>query len=156
MRCYFWGCNNLQDRDTRGNGITSFAIPDWGVQYRAAQFGTATECEYGAFLALLQFVEKNPKIFEGMKLEIFTDASAVVYQVNRQSPVPPAEARFWAVVRRFRSKRPFELCWVPQDQNRACGGVLDLAPFKMKDKLVFPRLEPKTPIRELKRDDPRF
>ena len=67
MRCFFWGTNNRPDRDTRGAGITSFAIPDWGVQFRAAQFGNATECEYGALLALLAFIEENPKVFEGVK-----------------------------------------------------------------------------------------
>ncbi|HUU46976.1 MAG TPA: hypothetical protein VM118_14710 [Acidobacteriota bacterium] len=148
MRCFFWGTNNLPDRDVRGAGITSFAIPDWGVQFRAAQFGTATECEYGALLALLAFIEKNPKVFEGVKLELYSDAAAVIYQVNRRNPVPPAEARFWALVRRFRVKRPFELCWVPRDQNRAHEGILGVAPLKLDGDLKFPAIEPaRSPLR---------
>ncbi len=141
MRCYFWGTNNHAERDHRGNGVLSFAIPDWGVQFRAAQAGTATECEYGGLLALLHFVVTNPRVFEKMNLEILSDAAAVVYQVNRQTPVPPAEARQWALVRRLRDKRPFDLIWIPSEQNPAIHGVLDLAPLKMKTPLIFPSIE---------------
>jgi hypothetical protein len=156
MRCFFWGSNNQADRDTRAAGVTSFAIPDWGVQFRAAQFGSAIECEYGAILALLAFIEKNPKVFEGVKLEFYTDAAAVVYQVNRKQPVPPSEARFWSLIRRFRVKKPFELCWVPRNQNRAYDGVLGVAPLKLDTDLKYPTIEPKRPQRPAKDKNPLF
>lgn len=141
MRCYFWGTNNHAERDQRGSGVLSFAIPDWGVQFRSAHAGTATECEYGGLLALLHFVGTNPRVFEKITLEILSDAAAVVYQVNRKTPVPPAEARHWALVRRLRERRPFDLIWIPSEQNPAIHGVLDLAPLKMKTHLVFPSIE---------------
>jgi len=142
MRCYFWGTNNRPLREERALGVVSFAIPDWGVQFRAARTGDATECEYAALLALLRFVENNKSAFEGTRLEFYTDASAVVYQVNRHTPVLPAQARQWSLARRLRTLFPFELGWIPKEQNRAFSGVLELAPYQMKRSLQYPKLDP--------------
>ncbi|MEW5701868.1 MAG: hypothetical protein AB1792_06530 [Candidatus Zixiibacteriota bacterium] len=141
MRCYFWGTNNRTDRAQRGRGVISFAIPDWGVQFRAAQIGTASECEYSALLSLLRFVENNPRVFEGKKLAICTDAAALVYQVNRKLPVAPSEVNLWERVTTWRDRVPFELVWVPSEQNAAIGGVLDLAPMTLKKPLSHTHLD---------------
>ena len=143
MRCYFWGTNNRADRAQRGRGVISFAIPDWGVQFRAAQVGTASECEYGALLSLLRFVETNPKVFEGKKLAVCTDAVALIYQMNRRLPVGSAEASMWERVSAVRHRLPFELVWVPAEQNAAIGGVLDLAPVTLKNPITHAHLDPK-------------
>lgn len=153
MRCYFWGTNNRKDRDERGRGVISFAIPDWGVQFRAAQPGNATECEYAALLALLRFIESNNTPFEGVGLQIYSDAAAVVYQVNRNSEVPPEQVRQWALARRVRSHRPFDLGWVPRDQNRAFDNLLNLAPITLKTSLHFPVMEAQSLSDERLRND---
>lgn len=131
MRCYIWGTNNRTDRAQRGRGVASFAIPDWGLQYRVAQDGTATVCEYAALLALLRFVEDNPKAFEGQRLEVLTDAGALIEHLNQRMPVGPEELKVWTLVRALKEKVPFELSWVAPEQNRAITGVLDMAPLKM-------------------------
>ena len=141
MRCYFWGTNNLSVRDKRGRGVASFTIPDWGVQFRTAHEGTASECEYAALLALLRFVENNPRVFEGKKLEVFSDAVALVQKVNRRVPPEPAEAKSLALVRVFRNRIPFELAWVPPEQNCAIRGVLDLAPLNTKTPIQYTTID---------------
>jgi len=143
MRCYFWGINNQSDRNRRGRGIISFAIPDWGVQFRAAQAGTAAECEYTALLSLLRFIETNPRVFEEKRLVICTDAVALVYQVNRKLPVGPGEAKMSELVRTLRNRISFELVWVPTEQNCAINGVLDSAPLTLKNPITYAHLDRK-------------
>ena len=145
MRCYFWGTNNQPDRNGRGRGVISFAIPDWGLQYRAAQEGTAAECEFAALLALLRFTQSNPRLFEGKTLELFTDAVTLVYQLNRQAAASPAETKLLALVRAVRQRIPFKLAWVPIEQNAAIQGVIDLAPLTMNAPITYAPFERKHP-----------
>jgi len=137
MRCYIWGTSNLENRDQPGNGILSFAIPDLGIQYRAAHRATASECEYLAILALLNFVSNNPKIFTQQKLDIYTDAVLPVYQVNKKAPVPTSVERYCRIIHRFRATHQLALGWVPKEQNMAYTGVLDLPPLKTQTKIAL-------------------
>ncbi len=130
MRCYVWGSNNKSQRDDVGNGIISFAIPDFGIQFRARHPGTAAECEYVALLGLLNFANNNPKLFERHSLEVYTDAVSLVYQVNRKAAVPASLARHVKIIDLFRERHKLSIGWVPRDENRAFTGVLDLAPVK--------------------------
>ena len=136
MRCYTWGTNNSENRDQPGNGILSFAIPDLGVQYRAAHVGTASECEYLAIMALLNFVNDNPKIFTRQKVEIYTDAVLPVYQVNRKAPVPASVERYCKAIQRLRLQSQLTVGWVPKEQNLAFIGVIDLPPLKTQTKIA--------------------
>ena len=143
MRCYIWGTNNLEDRREPGRGVIAFVLPDWGIQYRAASVGSALGCEYGALLAFLQFARDNPKVFEGQRVEICSDSVAMVEQVSRRIPVGPAELKDWTLVRTLRTHVPFDLVWIPPDQNRAIEGVLDLAPRRDRIELRQTPLEPR-------------
>jgi hypothetical protein len=136
MRCYIWGTNNRIQRDDVGNGIVCFAIPDFGIQFRSRHPGTAAECEYVALLGLLNFANNNPKLFERHTLEVYTDAVALVYQVNRREAVPPSLERHVKIIELFRQKHKLSIGWVPRDENRAYTGVLDLAPLKTKFKIA--------------------
>lgn len=130
MRCYIWGTNNCEDRAQAGKGVASFAIPDWGLQFRVVQDGNASICEAAALLALLRFAENNPKVFESQKLEIYSDSSQFVEQLNGRVPVDPSLKTAYLAIRSLREKLRFELLWVPTDQNRAIEGILDLPPLK--------------------------
>ena len=141
MRCFVWGTNNYQERDRVGNGVVSFAIPDLGIQFRSRHPGTAAECEYVALLGLLNFANNNTKLFEQHKLEVYTDAVSLVYQVNRKAAVPPALAKHVTLIDQFREKHRFTIGWVPKDENRAFTGVLDLAPLKTKTRISLGSVE---------------
>jgi hypothetical protein len=130
MRCYIWGTNNHEDRSMEGMGVACFAIPDWGLQFRAAQDGNASVCETAALLALLRFAEGNPKVFEGHNLEIYSDSSQFVEQLTGQASVDPTLVKSHLLIRSLREKIRFELSWIPSDQNRAIEGILDLPPLK--------------------------
>lgn len=132
MRCYIWGTNNRENRAEVGRGAACFVIPDWGLQFRVAHAGGTLECEFAALLALLRFVENNPKAFEGQRLEVLTDASQIVEHVNGRAPLDQAQQPTIALIRSIRERIRFELSWVPTDQNRAIDGVLELPPLKTK------------------------
>ncbi len=132
MRCYIWGTNNHEDRACEARGVASFAIPGWGLQFRAVQEGSASACEAAALIGLLRFIENNPKVFEGERVEILTDASQLVEQLTGKLPTDPHLRSVFAIIRTVREKVRFELAWVPPDQNRAIEGVLDLPPLKTK------------------------
>lgn len=132
MRCYIWGSNNHQDRAQEGRGVSCFAIPDWGLQFRAVQDGNALTCEAAALLGLLRFVENNPKVFEGERVEILTDASQLVEQLTGKLPIDASLRHAYAAIRTLRERIRFDLAWIPPDQNRAIDGVLELPPLKTK------------------------
>ncbi len=132
MRCYIWGTNNREDRTEEGKGVACFAIPDWGLQFRVVQDGTAATCEAAALIALLRFAENNPKLFEGQLLEVLSDASLLVEQLNGRMSIDSLQVKPLLMIKALREKIRFELSWVPPDQNRAIEGILDLPPLKAK------------------------
>jgi hypothetical protein len=145
MRCYIWGTNNREDRSEAGRGAACFVIPDWGLQFRVAQEGSTLVCEFAALLALLRFAENNPKAFEGQRLEILTDASQLVEQVNGRAPLDPAQQPVMTLIRSIRERIRFELSWVPPDQNRAIDGVLELPPLKTKFEIQHTSISKRPP-----------
>lgn len=132
MRCYIWGSNNQSDRTQEGRGVSCFAIPDWGLQFRAVQDGNAATCEVAALLGLLRFIENNPKVFEGDRIEVMTDASQLIDQLTGKLPLDQQLRNPFAAIRTIREKIRFDLTWIPPDQNRAIEGVLELPPLKTK------------------------
>lgn len=145
MRCYIWGTNNCENRAEAGRGAACFVIPDWGLQFRAAQEGSAIVCELAALLALLRFVENNPKVFEGQRLEVMTDASQLVEQLNGRAPLDPSQQRSFALISSLRERVRFEIAWVPPDQNRAIAGVLDLPPLKTRFQIQHAAVSKRSP-----------
>jgi hypothetical protein len=87
-------------------------------------------------LAFLRFAQDNPKVFEGQRIEVCSDSVAMVEQISRRLPVGPAELKDWTLVRALRSHVPFDLVWIPPEQNRAIEGVLDLAPRRDRIELA--------------------
>ena len=145
MRCYVWGSNNKSQRDDVGNGIISFAIPDFGIQFRSRHPGTAAECEYVALLGLLNFANNNPRLFERHTLEVYTDAVSLVYQVNRKAAVPSSLDRHVKIIDLFRERHKLSIGWVPREENRAFTGVLDLAPLKTDAKISLASVDQRAP-----------
>lgn len=132
MRCYIWGSNKSHDRAHYSRGVSCFAIPDWGLQFRAVQDGNASTCETAALVGLLRFIENNPKVFEGERIEVFTDASQLVEQLGGQAAIEPQLRSAYSQIRSIRERIRFDLSWVPPEQNRAIDGVLELPPLKAK------------------------
>lgn len=118
MRCYFSSEKSGQPDDP-GPGIVSFVIPEMKITFRARYNGTAAECEYASLLALLEFVEINPKVFEGKVLEVFGDSFAVVNQVNEHLLCRKELENFRAVALKMRERIPYTIEWISPAENPA-------------------------------------
>lgn len=118
MQCYFSSIKPGQP-DEPGAGFVSFVIPELKITFRARYQGTAGECEYASLLALLEFVEINPRVFENKTLEIFGDSFSVVSQVNDRRDCAQGLENFRNVALLLKRRIPYTIGWVPPADNPA-------------------------------------
>jgi ribonuclease HI len=120
MRCYFYACKPGPP-EKAGDGMVSFCLPELNITFRARYRGTSASCEYAALLALLEFVEINPKLFEGRTLEVFGDSFLVINQVNDRLYCHKELEPLRNLAAGYRNRIPFVLNWVPAAENPAQG-----------------------------------
>ena len=130
MKCFVYGNNLDEDRACKSQGIVAFAVPDIGLMFKGRFIGTQSECEYMSLLTFLRFVEQNPKVFSTAKLDILSDAAAMVFQIVGKVPETVLAGRYLPAVRHFQDKISFSLHWIPPQDNSAFEGILDLPPLK--------------------------
>jgi hypothetical protein len=118
MHCYF-SSEKKGPPDEPGSGYVSFVIPELKITFRARYHGTASACEYASLLALLEFVEINPQVFDGKALEVFGDSFAVVNQVNDRLRCARELENFRNVAQLMRQRIPFTLEWISLADNPA-------------------------------------
>jgi hypothetical protein len=126
MKCYFFGSNLHADKLTKNRGIISFAIPDYGVMFRAQYEGNRYECEYAAAIALIRFLQLNEEPFKGKSIKLHTDSPIVVYQVNNRISTTRTLQRFRDLIFFYKRKMNFELVWVPASMNRASNPIAEI------------------------------
>lgn len=127
ISCYFHGTNLHHEKLAVNKGIVSFAVPDYGVLFRAQHVGNRYECEYAAGMALIRFMQLNQSHFTGKGIKLLTDSPIVVYQVNNKIITAPSLVRFRDVLLFYKRKLGFELTWIPTTMNRAEMGLTDIA-----------------------------
>ncbi len=127
MNCYFYGSNLHDEKLVTNRGVISFAVPDYGVMFRAQYEGNRYECEYAAGIALIRFMQLNQQHFTKRGIKLMTDSPIVVYQVNNRLAATGSLLRFRDLILFYRRKFGFELKWVPTQMNRAQSGLADIA-----------------------------
>ena len=130
MRCYFNGSVHGTDQLARQSGTVSFAIPDIGVVFRSRWAGNLLECQYAALLSLLQFIESNAKVFKNKEIQIFTDASVVVYHLTKETFIFNSVKPYYRMVQSYKAKFDFSIRWIPEKENAAYQGLTDTPPLK--------------------------
>jgi hypothetical protein len=118
MQCYFSSHKPGQPLDI-ADGTVSFAIPELDITFRARYRGTKAACEYGALLALLEFVDINPKVFHNRTLEIFGDSFTVINQVNNKMLCRKDLESFRNSALILRQRIPYTLGWIDLLENPA-------------------------------------
>jgi len=118
MKCYFYS-HALEDPQQRGLGVVSFIVPELNVSFRAKYMGTEIECYYAALLALLEFAEINPQLFEKKILQIYSDSLLLVGQVNMQLNCSRGLEPFLHRTLAYKKKVPFSLAWITRRENPA-------------------------------------
>jgi ribonuclease HI len=119
MQCFFYGTTRQEDSIGGHNGVVSFSIPDLGIVFRAQFTGNPVECEYASLLALLEFIEINPHLFQNRTVEIFGDSFEVVNQVNLQMICQKDLEPYRNMALVYKKKIPYSLNWIPEKENPA-------------------------------------
>jgi len=130
IKCFITAKTNSQDKSVRQNGLVSFAIPDWGILFRAFCVGSYYQLEYMSLLSLLRFVELNRPAFENQKIDIYSTSSILVYQVSQNAFCQKEIAKHKNLVIAYKNIIDFSINWIPQSENRAESGMMDLPPLK--------------------------
>jgi hypothetical protein len=130
IKCFITAKVKQADKSLRQNGLVSFAIPDWGILFRASYVGSYYELEYMSLLSLLRFVELNRPAFENHKIDIYSTSSILVYQVSQNAFCQKEIERHKNLAVAYKNIIDFSLNWIPQSENRAETGMLDLSPLK--------------------------
>jgi hypothetical protein len=131
IKCYFSAKTPEKDRTKKQYGLICFAIPGVGVVYKTRNYGSQYELEYISFLSLLRFIEVNRKAFENQKINIMCSSPLLVYQLNENSGCLNEVRQYRHLALLYKRKLDFSLSWVPEDENRAQNGMMELPPLKV-------------------------
>ncbi len=127
MNCYFHGTNLHHEKLSGNKGVISFAVPAYGVIFRAQHEGNRYECEYAAGIALIRFMQLNQSHFAGKGIKLLTDSPIVVYQVNNKITATQNLLRYRDLLLFYKRKLGFDLTWIPATMNRAEMGLDEMA-----------------------------
>ena len=144
MKCFVSVKTLLKDKEKEQDGLISFAIPDLGVLFKIRHFGSYYELEYKSLLALLRFVEANDKAFRNQKLNVLSSSPLLIYQMNENSLCQKEVEPYRNLALVYKRKMKFSLSWVPEIENRALNGMMDLPPLKNSLDLKFDDLQKKS------------
>jgi hypothetical protein len=141
MQCFVSVKTLLRDKEKKQNGLISFAIPDLGILFKTRDFGSHYELEYRSLLALLRFIEANEQAFRSQKLNVLSSSPLLVYQMNESSLCQKEVRIDRNLALAYKRKLKFSLSWVPEGENRALSGIMDLPPLKNSLDLRFDELQ---------------
>lgn len=130
IRCFISVKTLLPNKEKKQNGLIGFAIPDLGVLFKERYFGSHYELEYVSLLVLLHFIELNHKAVEGQKINILCSSPLLVYQMSENRACQKEVERYRNLALAYKRKLQFSLSWVPESENRAQNGMMDLPPLK--------------------------
>ena len=117
MKCFFYGKVREQENHRKFNGFISFSISDLELVFRAQFKGTEVECQYASLLALLEFIELNPNLFEKRQIEIYGDSFLVIHQVNMKLVCHKEYEPYRNMALSYKRKIDYSLNWIPKNEN---------------------------------------
>jgi hypothetical protein len=116
MELYFGSMEGMND-DARQHNLVTFNIPDLGVNFKAPFPADSMTLEYAALLTLLEFIDINPQLFSNRALELFSDNSELVSQVNNCRVSEKDLIPLLQKALQYRSKLKFSINLSPPSDN---------------------------------------
>jgi hypothetical protein len=144
LKCFISAKTKEGDKQKRQNGLVSFAIPDLGVLFKSKCSGSFFELEYISLLSLLRFIEMNYKAFENQKISILCSSPILVYQLSENTLCQEEIRQHRNLAFAYKKKFDFSISWVPESENRAQNGMMDLPPLKNSFEFNFEDIQKKT------------
>jgi hypothetical protein len=117
MNCYFYGNTRVQHSAVGHNSVVAFSVPDLNIVFKAQYKGNQIETEYASLIALLEFIELNPKLFTNRQIRILSNNPTVVNQVNFNLDCSKELEPYRNLAIQYRRKLGYSLGWVPRDAN---------------------------------------
>ena len=121
MNCYFYGATREKESILGHNGVVAFSVPELNLIFKAQIKGNQAEVGYASLIALLEFIELNPNLFQKRKIQIYGDSSMVVHQVNFNLVCAKELEPYRNLVLQYKRKITWTLGWVSKEENRAYG-----------------------------------
>ncbi|MCJ7508589.1 MAG: hypothetical protein MUO85_07660 [candidate division Zixibacteria bacterium] len=87
--------------------------------FKTRHFGSSFECEYISLLALLAFIEKNPKMFSQQKIRIYTENPLIVHQMNKRASCSQDLEHHRDRALNYKERFCYSINWIPSHENRA-------------------------------------
>jgi hypothetical protein len=143
LKCYISSKSIQQNREKKQIGLVSFAIPDLGILFKARYVASHYELEYVSLLALARFIETNSNAFKRQKLSILCSSSMLVYQMTQNSLCQREVEKHRNLALAYKKKYDFSLSWVPESENPAQNGMIDLPPVKSQYNFNFEDIQKK-------------
>ncbi len=143
LKCYISAQTRLKNKEKSQTGLVGFAIPDLGVLFKARYLGSHYQLEYVSLLALARFIESNGSAFKGQKLSFHCSSPLLVYQMTQKSLCQKEVERYRDLALAYKRKLDFSLSWVPESQNPAQNGMMELPPVKTQIDFNFDEIQKK-------------
>ncbi len=125
MDCYF-GAYPLPEHNPLGkSALVLFHIPEVGIRFKAPFDAVDTDhSDLASLLALLEFIDLNPKYFSNKHFQIFGNNLTLINQLNGREVMPEQFRHLLDKASRYRAKYHFSLEWVPARDNTAYDTLL--------------------------------
>ncbi len=120
IKCYVSG-KPIPNRP--GEGILSFAVPEYGVLFRCGVEGRRADMELVAFLTFLRFAEHNFEIFKTKEIHIFTDFPILVYMMNGGAVMGGGAEAIKQQADKYARGLQYAVKWIDEKANRAIQSV---------------------------------
>ncbi|MDF1545499.1 MAG: hypothetical protein P1R58_10390 [bacterium] len=106
-------------------GMILFAIPDYGIQFRCRAEGEMIDLEFGAFFALVKFIEKNLGAEKISAIRVHSSNPEFIFAFTGNSKHMPPDSERFKLVRQQNRKISTTIGYLPPEKNKAFISVAD-------------------------------
>jgi hypothetical protein len=118
LKCYVSG---RPLPNSPGQGVISFAVPDYGLLFRSLTAGNHPDLEIAALISFLRFAAFNREVFGDRRLRIYSDHPPLAEMLKgKPGAAHSAPAREAA---QYARQLHYTVEWIGRDLNRAAASV---------------------------------
>ena len=112
-------------REGFGRGVIQFAVPDYGIVFKCLAEGTSVDLEFGAFFALLKFVETSLATEKIGHLHILSSSPEFVFAFTGQSGHLIQGSSRYQLLKQHAKKLRFDVAYIEPCQNQTRVSLVD-------------------------------
>jgi hypothetical protein len=120
MDCYFGAYPLPEDNPLGKSALVLFHIPEIGIRFKAPFNAVDNDhSDLASLLALLEFIDLNPKYFSNQTFQIFGNNLTLINQLNGREMIPERFGHLLKKAQQYRAKYRFSIEWIPARDNTA-------------------------------------